>query len=274
MLKLRILTALVLLPAVLALILLAPLNVFDVVVGVALILLAMEYATLCRLSRGQGLAYAALVATLFVAAARPWQYAAMIEATALMGATVLWLIALVLLATRVVLPDTVKLLAGLFVIVGAGVALHGLKQLAPDGRWVLMAFLIVWAADIGGYVAGRLFGRHKLAPSISPAKTWEGLAGGVILVLAAGLVAATWLVAENDYLAWLLLLLGVAIISVIGDLAESLLKRQAGVKDSGRLLPGHGGLLDRLDSLLAVAPVFLVAAAQIGIFGELSGIGQ
>lgn len=274
MLKLRILTALVLLPVVLAIILLAPLKVFDAVVGVALILLAVEYAALCRLSRSQGLAYAALVAMLFVAAVWPWQYAAAIEVSALTGATALWLAALVLLATRSVLPDIAKLLLGLFVIVGAGVALHGLKQLAPDGRWVLMAFLIVWAADVGGYVAGRLFGRHKLAPSISPGKTWEGLVGGVVLVLAAGFVAATWLVEKSDYFAWLLLLLGVAIVSVIGDLVESLLKRQAGVKDSGRLLPGHGGLLDRLDSLLAVAPVFLVAAAQIGIFGELSGIGQ
>ena len=274
MLKQRIITALVLLPLVLAAILFAPAGVFGVVVGIALFVLGMEYGMLCGLSIAQRIAFGAVVVGTFAIAAVPWRYGVPVGTAALTAAAILWLLAPLWLATRNVLPAALKLLLGVFLLTGAGVALHGLKLAALDGRWVLMAFVIVWAADVGGYAVGRLFGRHKLAPSISPGKTWEGLAGGIALVLLAGLAAAVWLIAAEAYLAWLLLLLAAAVISVIGDLVESLLKRQAGVKDSGRLLPGHGGLLDRLDSLLAVAPLFLLAGTQIGIFGELSGIGR
>lgn len=274
MLKQRIITAVLLLPLVLAAILLAPLAVFDIVVGAVLFLMALEYGVFCAFSRLQGSAFAILVAGLFAAAVVPWQFASTIYGYSLLAATLLWLLAPLWLATRSVLPAMLKALLGIVMLAGAGVALHGLKQVELDGRWVLLVFVIVWAADIGGYAIGRLFGSHKLAPAISPGKTWEGFIGGLVFVLLAGFAASIWLIPRDERLWWMLLLLLAAVISVVGDLTESLLKRQAGLKDSGTLLPGHGGVLDRLDSLLAVAPVFLVAATQSGIFGELSGIGQ
>ena len=118
--------------------------------------------------------------------------------------------------------------------------------------------VVVWSADTFAYLAGRRFGKRKLAPSISPGKTIEGLAGGLI---GAGLVALLAAIYALDLspaqtLIWLLASLVAALFSVVGDLFESRLKRRAGVKDSGGLLPGHGGVLDRIDGLLAAAPVF------------------
>jgi phosphatidate cytidylyltransferase len=130
--------------------------------------------------------------------------------------------------------------------------------------WLLGAMALVWIADIAAYFSGRTFGRHKLAPAISPGKTWEGVAGAVAAVLAyAVLVIAACRfymprAASLDVTAWLALLALAAVscgISVIGDLFESAVKRRAGVKDSGVLLPGHGGLLDRIDALLPVLPL-------------------
>ena len=118
--------------------------------------------------------------------------------------------------------------------------------------------LVVWSADIFAYFTGRRFGRRKLAPSISPGKTVEGLAGGLVgagLVALAVVLLAPQLSAANT-LIWLLAALIAALFSVVGDLYESRLKRRAGAKDSGSLLPGHGGILDRIDGLLAAAPVF------------------
>ena len=147
--------------------------------------------------------------------------------------------------------------AALFVL-PAGLALSALQT--RDPLWVLILFTLVWAADIAAYFAGKLVGGWRLAPRISPGKTLAGLLGGVAAAL---LVAALWLApgpidgpALPISLAASLLLI---LVSVGGDLTASLLKRHAGVKDSSRLLPGHGGALDRLDSLLTTAPFFALA---------------
>ncbi len=116
-------------------------------------------------------------------------------------------------------------------------------------------FLVLMAGDTGAYYTGRLFGRRKLAPEISPGKTWEGAAGGMLASLAAATLAHFWFFRELD-LAWALALAAVMnVVGVIGDLTESALKRGAGAKDAANILPGHGGLLDRLDSLLFNAPI-------------------
>jgi len=125
----------------------------------------------------------------------------------------------------------------------------------PDGaRRVLLFVLLAVASDVGGYVAGVLFGRHPLAPSVSPKKTWEGLGGSVLLSCLVGTAGVTWLLGGNPLVG---VGLGLAIVATatLGDLAESLIKRDLELKDMGRLLPGHGGVLDRLDSLLLTAPV-------------------
>lgn len=142
------------------------------------------------------------------------------------------------------------------------------------GSWPLLisVFMIVWLADACAYFAGRLFGKNRMAPAISPKKTWEGVAGGLVSVFVVALAAYQWLphdmvltsilIDKAGFAAGLLMLLVLVAVSVAGDLFESSLKRQAGVKDSGRLLPGHGGFYDRLDSSLAVFPT---AAAMLMI---------
>lgn len=144
---------------------------------------------------------------------------------------------------------------GLLLILPTWLALVQLRQAGAPALIAIMA--IVWIADIAAYFSGRALGRHKLAPAISPGKTWEGAAGGALAVIVYGFALAASLpavLAGN-----LPLLLGVLIvltaISVIGDLLESLLKRQAGLKDSSSILPGHGGVLDRIDSLTSTLPL-------------------
>lgn len=138
--------------------------------------------------------------------------------------------------------------------------------LQQRGPWVLLAAMgAVWVADIAAYFTGRLFGRHKLAPQISPGKTWEGAAGAVVGVLIYGISLAFFHAQAGQWQAgqwaWVLaLLLGMTALSIAGDLFESLAKRQAGVKDSGRILPGHGGVLDRIDSLTATLPLAALLA--------------
>jgi len=135
-----------------------------------------------------------------------------------------------------------------------------IRQLDQGFQWLLLAFLITFATDTGAYAVGKIFGSRRMAPSISPGKTWEGAIGGVV----AGIGATVSLVTLQDLplSTWSALWLGAAaaVVSQFGDLMESKLKRLAGVKDSGRLIPGHGGLLDRLDSLVLVFPLVYYAS--------------
>ncbi|MDE6494357.1 MAG: phosphatidate cytidylyltransferase [Bacteroidales bacterium] len=134
-----------------------------------------------------------------------------------------------------------SLMPGLFVPVGV----HGLMGF----------FLLVWAGDIFAYIVGSLFGKHKLCPSISPSKTWEGAMGGLVFSVAVGFLWWRWMMPDYSLPVWLGFSAVVAVCSIVGDLVESKLKRSAGVKDSGALLPGHGGMLDRFDGVLFAAPV-------------------
>jgi len=130
------------------------------------------------------------------------------------------------------------------------------------GVWLLLSLMaLVWCADVAAYFSGRAFGRHKLAPAVSPGKTWEGAAGGVLAAIAWALISMSWdgsfsavLLQRYSLVTTILLTALLAALSIVGDLYESLLKRRAGVKDSSGLLPGHGGVLDRIDALLPVAP--------------------
>lgn len=135
-------------------------------------------------------------------------------------------------------------------------ALHGRVQHGPE--LALFIFVLMWVADSGAYFAGKTFGRHKLAPRVSPGKTWEGVAGGLTASALLAVFAGQWFSLNGEGLvAFVALALICAAISVVGDLFFSLLKRQQNLKDTGHLFPGHGGILDRIDSLLAAAPVFL-----------------
>ena len=156
------------------------------------------------------------------------------------------------------------------VLAAAWVALYELRL--AGAAMLVSCMAIVWLADIGAYFAGRAFGRHKLAPRVSPGKTWEGVAGGILAVLVAAAIVAfawpatgtgaeggatvfsSWVAARAGLGATVAVLAAIAALSVVGDLYESLLKRLAGVKDSGTLLPGHGGVLDRIDALIPTMP--------------------
>lgn len=145
-------------------------------------------------------------------------------------------------------------LMGLLVILPTWAAMLLLHAANP---WLLLAAMaLVWVADIAAYFAGRTWGRHKLAPSISPGKTWEGVAGAMLGVLMYGFIVWSYMPsADRPTALWLVFLPLLTAVSICGDLFESLLKRQAGVKDSSGLLPGHGGILDRIDSLTSTLPL-------------------
>ncbi|GAA4866570.1 phosphatidate cytidylyltransferase [Luteimonas vadosa] len=156
-----------------------------------------------------------------------------------------------------------KLAAATLSVVPAWCAL---ALIHSDGAgWLLLALAMIWAADTGAYFAGRAFGRHKLSPRISPNKTIEGMAGGAVASIVVALAGAYFLGTEATMLPLVALVALVTVLfSVVGDLFESLLKRHVGAKDSGNLLPGHGGLLDRLDSVLAALPVFALGKIWLG----------
>lgn len=153
-------------------------------------------------------------------------------------------------------------IAGLLVLVPAWVALAYLYQSSPQGALrVLFLLALVWAADIGAYFAGRAFGRLKLAPRVSPSKTWEGVLGGLALSAVVALLGASWF--GEPRLAFVSLCVAVAMLSIVGDLTESMFKRYAGLKDSGAVFPGHGGVLDRIDSVTAAAPAFVLGLSWL-----------
>lgn len=164
-----------------------------------------------------------------------------------------------------------KLAAGTAAVVPAWCALAVIHSSEPHGhRWLLLALLLVWAADSGAYFAGRKFGGRwfagrKLAPRISPNKTLEGLIGGVALAMLVAVVGALVIGTPAAQLpAVVLVAIFTVLFSVAGDLFESLLKRHVGMKDSGHLIPGHGGVLDRIDSVLAALPVFALGKIWLG----------
>ncbi|MEO5628226.1 MAG: phosphatidate cytidylyltransferase [Thermomonas sp.] len=164
-----------------------------------------------------------------------------------------------------------KLAAGTLAVIPAWCALGLIHASQPNGhRWLLLALFLVWSADTGAYFAGRafggkLFGSRRLAPRISPNKTIEGLFGGLLLALVVAMIGAPLAGATvNQLPAVAVVALASVGFSVVGDLFESMLKRHIGVKDSGDLIPGHGGVLDRVDSVLAALPVFALGKIWLG----------
>lgn len=193
----------------------------------------------------------------------------------LLAATVFWWAAMLVLLPRIRVVGPATGLDGALLLLGvllltapwaALVHLHGASGAPNSGPLLVLSLLVlIWVADTAAYFVGRRWGRRKLAPALSPGKTWAGVLGGLLAAAAAG--AATAAVFGLTPLPALLLMAlfgATALISVVGDLFESLLKRRRSVKDSGRLLPGHGGILDRIDSLTAAAPLFALGMLWLG----------
>lgn len=155
-------------------------------------------------------------------------------------------------------------IAGLWALAPTWLALARLYLQADHGReLVVFVLVLAWAADIGAYFAGRYFGRLRLAPWVSPNKTWEGVLGGLFAGSLVALAGTAWF--EMPPLGFLSLGIAAVLVSVVGDLVESMFKRQRGMKDSGNLLPGHGGVLDRIDSLTSSVPLLALGFCWLGL---------
>lgn len=266
MLRQRILTAATLVLIMAAALLWSP-SAFAVVATAVLVFALAEWLQLIGVTRAMsiGLALVIGVVLLFLSfAARDRMAIIVFPLIAL--ASILWLmIAAVLLqpnAMKLRLPRALGIPLALLLVLAAWLAL--MRLLSESATMLLSVLLIVWIADTAAYFAGRAFGRRKLAPHISPGKTWAGVIGAVLAVLLVALLIWQFAPTAPIYSNGLFVAVGIAAASallallvalaVIGDLFESLLKRQAGVKDSGQLLPGHGGVLDRVDALVPVLP--------------------
>ena len=264
-LRARIATALLLAGLVIGVLVWLPPDVAVALIAVAIFAGGYEWAGFARLhSVPARLAYAAAILLALTGAemlaSDPGWLRLILRIAALW-----WLVAFVWLALRAQAGGPIAAaIVGFLVLVPAGIGLSHLVLLQPHGQ-LLLLFLIVLiaAADVGAYFGGRRFGRRKLAPHVSPGKTWEGFAAGM---LAAATVAAVCsFLFQMPFWPWLFLCELVALVSVVGDLTESMFKRHVGLKDSGKLLPGHGGILDRIDSLTAAAPTFLLGLLALGL---------
>ena len=269
----RVLTAVLLLPLVMAAIFALPEQWFMVLLVFILMQGSVEYSRLAGLSgNAANLALVGLQGIIFLLLfwfKGQWDNGILIYLSA---SCVAWL----LMFTRLALfrsdtqPDnayrTVSFITAIVSITTGWFALSWMRMQA-DGSWlILLLLLIVWAADTGAYFAGKTFGKKKLAPNISPGKTTAGLLGGLIAAPLIALLAVYLMPIEGFDHLWLILIsLVTALVSVGGDLLISLHKRTSGFKDSGNLLPGHGGVLDRVDSLLAAAPFFALALLISGL---------
>lgn len=265
MLKQRILTALLLLPLVILAIFYLPHPAFALLWAVVLNFAAWEWSALARLN-----SLISRLTWLFVIDLGLLALWFNINVTAVTDVVMLvaagfWsvvIIALLFDITRrmsgLSAPayHAVSITVGALVIVPAWLALVLLHQTQTSN--VLLVFCLVWAADSGAFFAGRRFGKRKLAPAISPGKSWEGVLGGLLLSL---LLVSVWArmagMSQAEQPAFIIIAMLAVMVSIYGDLLESVFKRVSGIKDSGQLLPGHGGAMDRLDSITAAGPIFV-----------------
>lgn len=260
----RVLTAVVAAAALLGILLWMPPWATVVVITALLLAGAWEWSAFLRLSTAtRRLVYVALVAVMLPLA---WRISANPDNRdlILVAAVLWWLTALlwVAFAPRRVTAFAAGV-AGVLALVPSWLALVWLRLAPPHGQWVLFAFVLVWVADIGAFFFGRRYGRIRLAPVVSPGKTWEGVLGGVGLSSLVAIAGSAWF--HVPLAVFLPLCLATVAFSVVGDLTESLLKRFAGMKDSGTVFPGHGGVMDRIDSLTGAAPVLLLGLTLLKV---------
>ena len=263
MLRTRILTALVLAPLAITLVFLAPSWVFRTAVGLLLLIGTWEFRRLAGLRTIPGLILPALQALSMILMFVYWPVVEENAFVLLLAGCVAWCLMFLRLAfyRDGQKPDisfqTSSFLSALASIAICCFALVWLRDQAHGEFLILLLLIVIWAADIGAYFSGRQFGRTKLAPAISPKKTWEGVAGGIVLSSIAALVLTSYTPGLQAAAGPVAILVAVTVLaSVCGDLLISVHKRTVKLKDSGKIFPGHGGVLDRFDSLLAGAPFF------------------
>ena len=271
MLKIRVLTATVFLALFLPALFLLPKSGWLGFCAIGLCLAAWEWASLAALGAGGRVLYAGLLAGLFLGPTilgAPWTDSSHAPSWAYVGVALFWIaFAPLWIRWRPRVDGAALLGVGALILVPAFSAAVDLRNVHPG---LLLALLVtVWISDTAAYFTGRRYGRRKLAPSISPGKTWEGVGGALAAValyalfwtnLSGPVGVPGWPDGTPMARAWIVpILLGLSVVGMIGDLFESLIKRQAGVKDSGTILPGHGGILDRIDAPLAMLPFAVLA---------------
>ncbi|BCL75180.1 phosphatidate cytidylyltransferase [Jeongeupia sp. HS-3] len=264
MLKQRVLTALVLIPVMLLGLFALPQTAWIGFVAVILGFSAWEWQRLAGMHGWFAKLYPFLTPAFFLLLALPGSTALaspFVMLGVMLAACVFWaLIAPCWLKAKWRLADggNINGLLGWALLLPAGLAMVVLRDGSMGGWLLLIVMAIAWVADTAAYFSGKTFGRRKLAPTISPGKSWEGAVGGVVgVAIYAALVPKTPFIGGEliSLWVWVALALVLTVLSIVGDLLESLFKRQIAIKDSSQLLPGHGGVLDRIDSLLAILPV-------------------
>ena len=258
MLKQRVLTAIVLVAVLLGVMLGLPPIATVWLVTVLVLVGAWEWtAFMGGTSPGRRAGFTAVVAATLMACL--YFYSSRFVSVVMIVAMLWWFAAFlwICLAPARVRPLTAAV-AGLLALVPCWLALVHVTFATQSTRWVLFTLGLVWAADTGAFFAGRWLGRVPLAPRVSPKKTWEGVLGGIATSALVAWLAATYLFSV-DLWPFVITCVAVAAVSVVGDLTESMLKRAVGLKDSGSVFPGHGGMLDRIDSVTAAAPTLVFA---------------
>ncbi len=269
MLNQRLFTAAILAPLFLAAVWYLPHAGIAILIGLVIVVGAWELSQMVPYKKPQLqwlylLSLALAMWIIYPMASAPALYPLYLIATACWTIGTVWLIRRRRPLTEITLSQPTLLIGGSLILLIAWLSILAIHQVAGPA-WLLGLLMLIWAVDTGAYFAGRRWGKRRLSPHISPGKTWAGVFGALAAATLYAIVFSLWqavpLVAMI-VLSWL-----ITGLSIGGDLAESVLKRQAGVKDSGRLLPGHGGLLDRIDSILAAAPAF---ACGLGILDWLA----
>ena len=292
----RVITALILLPIVILAIFNLAIELFAVAVGIILATAAWEWSGLFTDKKRLRFVYIlsvvlimwciqlfSLPMTLWHGFILPetisdWFAPNQMALDALILGSIWWLFAIILLMVYPRISQSILgnpfwiVPIGWLMIIPAWVGIVGIRSMSitfdplHGAKLLLFVLLLVWAADTGAYIAGKSFGKTKLAPKISPKKTWEGVFGGLTLALVV-LAASFYLLhfTREQWLPLITLTIIIVAFSVVGDLTESIFKRLTGKKDSGRILPGHGGILDRIDGVIAVLPIALLGFSVLGI---------
>jgi phosphatidate cytidylyltransferase len=262
MLRQRIFTAIISLIVLGIVLFVLPETVVRVIIAAMLLAGAWEWGGFAfRKYKARRLIYVALIAGLIATLSLHMQNQQLVDLV-FKAALAWWSVALVwMFFYPTPIKKSVVWMGGVFVLVPAWAALDLIYVESRD--LLLFILLIVWAADIGAYFVGKGFGRVKLAPQISPGKSWEGVFGGLTAATLLAMVASRYF--DADISVMIPFCLAVTMLSIVGDLTVSMFKRDAGVKDSGSLFPGHGGVRDRIDSVTAGAPLFALALSWIGL---------
>lgn len=266
MLRDRILTALAITAFLLAVLFLMPGWATIVVLSATVLVGAWEWSAFIRgADQRQRLLFVGVVAALLPLVYWMATDSPALELVLLFVAAAFWIVAFFWITRGPVqISNAYTVLAGICSLVPLWLALAIMRfDFAAGAQWIVFTLVLVGFADTGAFFAGRHYGRTKLAPRVSPGKTWEGVVGAVVAGSLIAWIGAAWF--EIRVLPFMLLCLAVIAFSVVGDLSESLLKRHAGLKDSGSLLRGHGGVLDRLDSVCAGAPMLLLGLRLTGL---------